>query len=849
MAYALRRSNGRLDVAVEIQKIDEVAVPALEVGLSASSKVLLKAGDARVKTVAGDVRYTFAVRGERLVAADADWRKLRLALAVRWPGGPGGVDRQRERYRHLDVRAPHAGLSGIPSAWMPLDLTEHETFVADRRSTITIAVDQPVDGKMSVVIEDDAGWRVRNLVSGVKAGRGGHDVEWDGLSDDGNLVKPGTYRWRSIHHPGIRPEYLFSFANGGEDSIRPFGPNHNIFEHATADASCAFLAAPNTEGGNSLIAVDEEGKLVRAYKKAHGTGMYEVAVAADGEWLYAANDGPGWGHKFDRKRRDWKAGIAITLARYDAESGRLRDYPGGKHFASVASYEYGPGSSNPHLKGTTSTSLRGMGALDGALYVSARHAQAVIKVDPATAKETARFSLPEPGAICIARKSIYAVSGERVVRMNPDTGEVGTVIRNAAKEPRGLAVDGSGNFYVSDGATHTVKVFSRTGRLVKSLGTPGGPYAGRYDPDRLIKPTGLAVFRNKLWVTEDRRNPKRAVAFDLARGKVALMKYGNPPYGGPAASFDPKDHTRWLGLRCQWKLDFATRTAMCTHVSQKAGGHLDGKLPWSIHYRFHRQDGRTFLIGMDMTTLISELMPDGSVRDLAGVASCHHFSYQCGWNPPREFIDAFERAFPDRKGKHSDKGPGVLWVDRNGDGRVQAAEFSFTTKAKQFAGSGWGHDMADLTLRVPVTRADGTRAIAVLEARGFLPGGAPDYPTLDEAVASAVPLKREVAAYDYKSVHVSSSVDRFGNMVLNTDPEMVCYSPAGDLLWRYPNRWSNVHGSHKAPLPEVGVTQGILFFLGMAPLDEGTDVFIANGNHGRFFCMTTDGMYLDEMFS
>jgi hypothetical protein len=77
---------------------------------------------------------------------------------------------------------------------------------------------------------------------------------------------------------------------------------------------------------------------------------------------------------------------------------------------------------------------------------------------------------------------------------------------------------------------------------------------------------------------------------------------------------------------------------------------------------------------------------------------------------------------------------------------------------------------------------------------------------------------------------------------------MKCFGPDGKLLWTYPNRWSNVHGSHDAPLPETGVMQGALFFLGMAPLDSGADVFVMNGNHGRFFVLSTDGMYLDEMF-
>jgi hypothetical protein len=91
-------------------------------------------------------------------------------------------------------------------------------------------------------------------------------------------------------------------------------------------------------------------------------------------------------------------------------------------------------------------------------------------------------------------------------------------------------------------------------------------------------------------------------------------------------------------------------------------------------------------------------------------------------------------------------------------------------------------------------------------------------------------------------------VDRFGNVVCNSDPEMKCFAPDGKTLWFYPNRWSNVHGSHNAPLPETGVMQGALFFLGMAPLDDKADVFVMNGNHGRFFVISSDGLYLDEMF-
>jgi hypothetical protein len=77
---------------------------------------------------------------------------------------------------------------------------------------------------------------------------------------------------------------------------------------------------------------------------------------------------------------------------------------------------------------------------------------------------------------------------------------------------------------------------------------------------------------------------------------------------------------------------------------------------------------------------------------------------------------------------------------------------------------------------------------------------------------------------------------------------MNAYAADGRHLWRYPNQWSDVHGSHDAPLPEPGVMQGTMAFLGIAPLDDTSDVVFVNGNHGRCFLLSTDGFYLDEAF-
>jgi len=139
---------------------------------------------------------------------------------------------------------------------------------------------------------------------------------------------------------------------------------------------------------------------------------------------------------------------------------------------------------------------------------------------------------------------------------------------------------------------------------------------------------------------------------------------------------------------------------------------------------------------------------------------------------------------------------------------------------------------------VPAT-LKGKRVLVVLKPEGFLQSGAPNYPSFEDAVNVPVSLAAN---------EIETAVDRFANVVCNADPEMLCFAPDGRKLWSYSNRWVGVHGSHNAPLPETGVMQGCLYFLGMAPLDERGDVFIMNGNHGRFFALTSDGLYLDEMF-
>ena len=841
VAFAVRQEARALTLVVDVTRGEAEGV-AVTVGLAAGRKVVRTGEKAEVVQREGGARYSFMVGERELAAVEADWAKLRLGIAVAWKGGPGGQDRQRERFRHAGG-APHGGLSPSPEDWLPLDLAEHAALVADRKRRIALDFAQPMDGKATVVIEDETGRRVRNLVASKPLAKGSHRIGWDGLDAAGNVVSPGRYRWRAVSHPGIRPEYLFSFCNDGDPPWRTgsgtdmWGPDHSTLTAACAGRQWTFLGGSVAESGYAMVAVDAQGTKRMHYRQVHGTGLWTLALACDGRHLYAAHDGFAWGQHVDRSKPGWKATMQLTITRYDIATGKVVPYAGGKRFVAVSTFELGPGSANPKWDGPT---LGGLAMLGGKLYVSRKSTNTVLELAADTCEVLGELPLDAPGALTARDGTLFAVSGTSIVALDPATKKARSVVKGLG-QPQGLAVDGEKRLYVSGGETHTVKVFDAGGKPLREIGKRGGPYAGRYVAERMVHPRGLAVAPNGwLWVTEARWNPKRALAWDLASGKIAREKFGPTSYGASGAGVDPEDPTRWIGQGAVWKLDLAKKTARPVSILSEKPGHFGGPFEAVRHYAFHRQNGRTFLLALGGVACVSELMPDGSVRDLAFVGSTHRFCFGCNWKPPAAFVEAFERAYPNRKGKHADKGPGVLWVDRNGDGRCQADEFDFATAADNFGGAYWGHRLFDLTARVPAT-VKGRRVLVRLEPEGYHAGGAPKYPTLNEAIAEATPI-------DLDRNELETAVDRFGRLVCNSDPEMTCFDAEGKLVWRYPNRWTNVHGSHNAPLPERGVMQGVLFFLGMAPFDERGDVFVVNGNHGRFFVLTSDGFYLDEMF-
>ncbi len=659
-------------------------VPTIRLGVAGGNRAFILTND----------NAHISARGFDFYLPGHDWSNLRLAAALAWPKN---TDRH-ERLAHLDHRAIHRPFSENTADWAPFDLANYRQLVAERKQQIWIEFQQPVDGKATIVIEGQDGTRIRNLVSGRSFTAGNHRVRWDGLDEKGRLVSPGNYHWRGITHPGIEPHYLMNFANGGEETIRPWGPNHGVLHDATTNGQLVFFAAPVTEGGWALLSLDADGKLVQGYEHQQGFGIGHNAIAADAQYLYCAQDGFGWGgtRGIDFGSDAWTSAWKLTVARYDIETGKVVEFPGRQRAFEADTMDVGPGSAHKDLR---QYNLAGLALLDGKLYVGSRRQNAVLVFDAETGKQLHAIPVQCPRHLAATPSDVLAATDRGVVRLSDRK----LLIEAREMELSGITVAPSGDILVSDRKSHQIYCYGPSGRRLATIGTPGGPYAGVYDRTRMVNPAGITFGPDgKLWVTEERWNPKRILAWDLTKSEVVYEKFGMPHYGGSGSGFDTENHRRWIGLGCLWDVDFETHQARPTHVLAQEEGHFRYYHPDS--YSFFYEKGRTFLATRGKIALISKLFEDGTIRDLAAVSNTEQFSYGCNWKPPQSYIDAFYELWPELREKEWPGGKGnqgkpyaqrqqtgVLWVDRNGDGKPQKEEFDFGPKGYEFGGGAWGH--------------------------------------------------------------------------------------------------------------------------------------------------------------
>ena len=778
-------------------------VPA---ALSATAGLFSPAPTKKVSDALQPEARVFVKRGS-VAWKVADWNGMKAETkAVDAPLAPGG--------RAISAEWRRGGKVVRKETYpLPTDAKALEAELREEAMRIVIPFDMPFDGKATIAIDTPDGVRVRNLVNGIPYGKGRHEVVWDGYREDGTLADAGEYRTRIAVHPGLSYEYLGYFACGGDpDQWNAWGPNHLPFLRTLRGRGRVAASTYFTEGGHST-----------------------VVLGLDGHYMH------GWGDNWFNANDSIHLVDGLSGERFYAVRGSKE-----KKELSILAYSWtAERKYNVRFAGEVGPCFPAGAAVVGdTLYVANAETKTLDKFridesDQGTTvfEKIGSDALDSPGALDSFDGKLVTAPEPGVISFDTDGREI-----FAVKE-------GSDVIHVYDFATKAEK---------RTIGVPGGFATGAWNADRLVSPSGVALDeKGFLWVAENRFTPKRLSRWDAKAGKCVYEKFGSSAYGYPGMGMDSEDPSRWMAYDVLWHVDDKAKTDHPVAIVHEPQDPVNPLPVSAMHYTWFRRSGRTFVMGYDKATTMYELK-DGRFQPLALVSCIHAYLVGLGRfeekTPcPPAIIAAYRRYHPEFKDRSDADTARALrydrraffWKDLNRDGKMQEGEIEL--EMADVAGGYWGYWAESLDFNYPVS-VDGKLYLLRFDAGDMKGDSLPDW-SLSRAFGAKKPLAGSLPAGEC-SLGGEAMTDVHGRTVLlGMTPYMLGIGPEGRIDWSMYNPFPGVHGAQKASLPVPGELQGLLFSLGTVPYSKTADVFATINDHGRMFFITTDGLYIDEMFS
>ncbi len=384
-----------------------------------------------------------------------------------------------------------------PKGNLPKELVE-EGQPPEKPLPLQFSYTLPEDGEVTVTLFNDQGKIVRTLAASA-ARRAGENVErWDGLGDDGKPLPAGAYSWKGLYHQPIKTKFILSAHNSGQppykldDRTGGWGGDHGCPTSVSTSGDAVIMGWSMSESGWGIIKTDLNGK------QKWGLTHNAMDLACDDSHIFVLGDNGFNG--------------AESVKIFDLKDGRLLNWGNGKPVL------------DPPAGGDEKSNVAGGVAYrDGKVYVSwtARDLIAVYDVKSGDLLQTRHA--PSPARLAVrADGGIYYISDTEVHLL---LGDNDSVLKSPHFDhPRGIAVTPDDTWLVANaGALQNVSVFAKDGTYVRSIGTLGGrPRVGRYDPDGMLEPGGIAVDKlNRLWVSETLDGPKRHSVWDINDGRLA----------------------------------------------------------------------------------------------------------------------------------------------------------------------------------------------------------------------------------------------------------------------------------------------------------------------------------------
>lgn len=712
-------------------------------------------------------------------------------------------------------------------------------------------------GYVTLVIDDAAGNRVRNLVSETPFPAGENTVWWDGLDESGQadisprgyykivgkLVGSGTYTVRGLFRKDLTLHYEFPVYNPGKPPwIAQDAPGSGWLADHSPPGEALFLPGPEprvligsyvVEGGSSLAWLDLDGRKQRGLGwlgGGHWTGVSCLARDAGDSPLAEIEVYAGTTWKVQKK--DEPESIEMRLI------GVCPPPATENRVILVHAFPARPGDS------THESLLGGLAVRNGLIFASVPTRNQLHVVDARDGTLLKTLPLEDGRGMAFdAEGRLVMICGQRVVRLTvpQSVAEAAALEALSAPEvlvakglddPQRLALDGAGAIYVSDrGRSHNIKVFRPNGRLRRTIGKPGVPAVGPYDPRRMNNPAGLTVTDDgHLWVAEADEAPRR-ISVWKTDGSFVRALYGGFRYGG-GGMLDPRDATRFYygpgvyGM--EFKLDWQRGTSQLMRVYSRPAGKPRGERGGpetpidAFGRRYFTNQDNDWLYGTNLIRIW--LLRDGRAVEVAMAGRAEQWG---GFER-----DEFRALFPNPDGKTKIDREFLsnwlfAWSDRDGDGDVQPTE---------------------VTLRpIPRTWIVPVRAEAGLElmfGNGYrlVPDGVDEHgvPRYDMAKATIV--------FEPKTRSVLQAVGLGDGWFVSLAGPIGGYRD-GRRVWTYPCRWPGLHAQYHDPLdpPAPGLIVGLTHLasqpLKLANPDVGP-VLAATANNGTINLLTRDGLYV-----
>jgi hypothetical protein len=722
-------------------------------------------------------------------------------------------------------------------------------------------------GIVTLVIEDKAGKRVRNLVSETPYPAGENVVWWDGTNDLGRdtvaaragqykipeqFVEPGDYVVRGLVRGEITPRYEFSVYNRGNPPwLTADGTGGWLTNHSGPQAA-AFVPAGKGPGGDALV-------YLGSYVAEGGSGLAWVDLD---------------GHK---KGGLGSIGGAWTGGPYLAYDAGTRAVSGTYlYVASVWSIAKGADTlelrltalsaegQKPVIKHTFERgeikeprdNIAGLAAYDGTVAVNLPGLKEVLFIEAATGQIQGRSSLENGRGLAYDPQGrLLALTENALVRIPAGGGAAETLVTGLT-DPQHVALDRQGNFYISvHGQEQNVRVYSPQGKFLRAIGKPGESVAGPYDPLHMNQPAGLAIdSRDQLWVTESDLLPKRVSVWSL-EGKLLRAYYGPSKYGGGGA-LDPKDKNRFYYAdsgrgTLEFSLDWKTREWKLENILyRRKPGMMEMPFRAAAPEAAIYHEGRRYFTNCynssptgGLGTAFVFLEKDGIARPVAAMGSANDWELLKTEAFAPHWPAEVEMKAGSRKPKKDKDRVFFTWSDLNNDANAQPEE------VKWEAGSSAGGMtvMDDLSFCASRLQGNSVR----FTPTGFTPEGVPLYDLATRQVlARDVKLPGSSGGDQVLSLPDGQAVVTLG--AGGYDALSLSGMRNGEPVWSYPSLWPGLHASHHAPVPtRPGQVIGSTRLLGGFVRPKGSQVaplWAVNGNMGQVYLFTADGLFVSSVF-